>query len=80
MCVCAGDLLAARRFAKLCDIMRNDLENLKTLCPETGQLGFAALTIRYIPAKRLVESKSQYLNFADRHGWTKASDARVPAE
>ena len=29
-----------------------------TLCPKTGQPGFATLTIRYIPAKRLVESKS----------------------
>jgi len=29
-----------------------------TLCPKTGQPDFAVLTIRYIPAKRLVESKS----------------------
>ena len=29
-----------------------------TLCPKTGQPDFATLTIRYIPAKRLVESKS----------------------
>ena len=28
------------------------------LCPKTGQPDFATLTIRYIPAKRLVESKS----------------------
>ena len=29
-----------------------------TLCPTTGQPDFATLTIRYIPAKSLVESKS----------------------
>ena len=29
-----------------------------TLCPKTGQPDFATLTIRYIPATRLVESKS----------------------
>ncbi len=29
-----------------------------TLCPKTGQPDFATLTIRYIPAERLVESKS----------------------
>ena len=29
-----------------------------TLCPKTGQPDFATLTIRYIPGKRLVESKS----------------------
>ena len=29
-----------------------------TLCPKTGQPDFAELTIRYIPAKKLVESKS----------------------
>ena len=29
-----------------------------SLCPKTGQPDFATLTIRYIPAKRLVESKS----------------------
>ena len=29
-----------------------------TLCPITGQPDFATLTIRYIPAKRMVESKS----------------------
>ena len=29
-----------------------------TLCPKTGQPDFATLSIRYIPAKRLVESKS----------------------
>ena len=29
-----------------------------TLCPKTGQPDFATLTIRYIPDKRLVESKS----------------------
>ena len=29
-----------------------------TLCPKTGQPDFATLTIRYVPAKRLVESKS----------------------
>ena len=29
-----------------------------TLCPKTGQPDFAVLTIRYIPARRLVESKS----------------------
>ena len=29
-----------------------------TLCPKTGQPDFATLTIRYIPARRLVESKS----------------------
>jgi len=29
-----------------------------TLCPKTGQPDFATITIRYIPAKRLVESKS----------------------
>ena len=29
-----------------------------TLCPKTGQPDFATLTIRYIPAQRLVESKS----------------------
>ena len=29
-----------------------------TLCPKTGQPDFATLTIRYIPAKALVESKS----------------------
>lgn len=29
-----------------------------TLCPKTGQPDFATLTIRYIPSKRLVESKS----------------------
>ena len=29
-----------------------------TLCPKTGQPDFATLTIRYVPAERLVESKS----------------------
>ena len=29
-----------------------------TLCPKTGQPDFATLTIRYIPDRRLVESKS----------------------
>lgn len=29
-----------------------------TLCPKTGQPDFATITIRYIPGKRLVESKS----------------------
>lgn len=29
-----------------------------TLCPKTGQPDFATLTIRYVPAKSLVESKS----------------------
>ena len=29
-----------------------------TLCPKTGQPDFSTLTIRYIPAKKLVESKS----------------------
>jgi 7-cyano-7-deazaguanine reductase len=29
-----------------------------TLCPKTGQPDFATLTIRYLPARRLVESKS----------------------
>lgn len=29
-----------------------------TLCPKTGQPDFAELTIRYIPSKKLVESKS----------------------
>jgi 7-cyano-7-deazaguanine reductase len=29
-----------------------------TLCPKTGQPDFATLTIRYIPSKLLVESKS----------------------
>lgn len=29
-----------------------------TLCPKTGQPDFGVLTIRYIPAKKLVESKS----------------------
>ena len=29
-----------------------------TLCPKTGQPDFATLTVRYIPARKLVESKS----------------------
>ena len=29
-----------------------------TLCPKTGQPDFATLTVRYIPSKKLVESKS----------------------
>ena len=29
-----------------------------TLCPKTGQPDFATITVRYIPAKLLVESKS----------------------
>jgi 7-cyano-7-deazaguanine reductase len=29
-----------------------------TLCPKTGQPDFAVLTVRYIPGKKLVESKS----------------------
>lgn len=29
-----------------------------TLCPKTGQPDFAVITIRYIPGKKLVESKS----------------------
>ena len=29
-----------------------------TLCPKTGQPDFGTVTVRYIPAKRLVESKS----------------------
>lgn len=41
-----------------------------TLCPKTGQPDFATLTIRYIPAKRLVESKSLklYLYGFRNHG------------
>ena len=34
-----------------------------TLCPKTGQPDFATLTVRYIPAKKLVESKSLKLYF-----------------
>lgn len=34
-----------------------------TLCPKTGQPDFATITIRYIPAKKLVESKSLKLYF-----------------
>lgn len=29
-----------------------------TLCPKTGQPDFAVLTVRYIPSRKLVESKS----------------------
>jgi len=29
-----------------------------TLCPKTGQPDFGTITVRYIPAKKLVESKS----------------------
>lgn len=41
-----------------------------TLCPKTGQPDFATLTIRYIPAKKLVESKSLklYLYGFRNHG------------
>ena len=34
-----------------------------TLCPKTGQPDFATITIRYVPAKKLVESKSLKLYF-----------------
>ena len=34
-----------------------------TLCPKTGQPDFGTITVRYIPAKRLVESKSLKLYF-----------------
>jgi len=34
-----------------------------TLCPKTGQPDFGTITIRYIPAKKLVESKSLKLYF-----------------
>ncbi len=33
-------------------------QEFTTLCPKTGQPDFATLTIRYVPAKLLVESKS----------------------
>lgn len=41
-----------------------------TLCPKTGQPDFATLTIRYIPARLLVESKSLklYLFSFRNHG------------
>lgn len=41
-----------------------------TLCPKTGQPDFATLTIRYIPNKKLVESKSLklYLYGFRNHG------------
>ena len=41
-----------------------------TLCPKTGQPDFATITIRYIPAKTLVESKSLklYLFSFRNHG------------
>jgi 7-cyano-7-deazaguanine reductase len=41
-----------------------------TLCPKTGQPDFATVTIRYIPAKKLVESKSLklYLFSFRNHG------------
>ena len=41
-----------------------------TLCPITGQPDFGELTIRYIPASRLVESKSLklYLGSFRNHG------------
>ena len=41
-----------------------------TLCPLTGQPDFATLTIQYIPAARLVESKSLklYLFSFRNHG------------
>ena len=41
-----------------------------TLCPKTGQPDFATITIRYIPARRLVESKSLklYLFSFRNHG------------
>ncbi|MBR1920965.1 MAG: preQ(1) synthase [Kiritimatiellae bacterium] len=41
-----------------------------TLCPKTGQPDFATLTIRYIPDRRLVESKSLklYLFSFRNHG------------
>ena len=35
-----------------------DCPEFTSLCPKTGQPDFATITIRYIPAKRLVESKS----------------------
>ncbi len=34
-----------------------------TLCPKTGQPDFGTITVRYIPAKKLVESKSLKLYF-----------------
>ena len=34
-----------------------------TLCPKTGQPDFATITVRYIPAAKLVESKSLKLYF-----------------
>ena len=41
-----------------------------TLCPKTGQPDFATLTIRYIPSRLLVESKSLklYLFSFRNHG------------
>ena len=39
-------------------VVRFDCPEFTTLCPKTGQPDFATLTIRYIPAKKLVESKS----------------------
>ena len=41
-----------------------------TLCPKTGQPDFATLTVRYVPSKKLVESKSLklYLFSFRNHG------------
>lgn len=45
-------------------------DEFTTLCPKTGQPDFATLTIRYLPAKKLVESKSLklYLFSFRNHG------------
>jgi 7-cyano-7-deazaguanine reductase len=45
-------------------------QEFTTLCPMTGQPDFAALTIQYIPDKRMVESKSLklYLFSFRNHG------------
>ena len=50
-----------------------------TLCPKTGQPDFATLTVRYIPERLLVESKSLklYLFSFRNHGGGDAKHRRM---
>ncbi|MDQ6808593.1 MAG: preQ(1) synthase [Verrucomicrobiota bacterium] len=47
--------------------IRFETAEFTSLCPVTGQVDFAQITIEYIPAKRCVESKSLKFYLASYH-------------
>lgn len=63
-------------------LVRLTAPEFTTLCPVTGQPDFAHLVIDYVPAGRLIESKSfkLYLSaFRDHHGFHEACTLEIAA-